>query len=48
MIGVNILFFARPSVKDDPKIPIDIKIGVPISKVINITNEFSKGMSKRS
>jgi len=48
IIGVKILFLARPSVKADPKIPIDIKIGVPISKVINITKESSKDISKRS
>ena len=39
------LFFANPKVNADPKIPIEIKIGVPINKVNKITIEILNGIS---
>ena len=39
------LFFDRPIVNALPKIPIDIKIGVPINKVIKITKALLNGIS---
>ena len=38
IIGTKILFFANPNVNAEPKIPIDIKTGDPITNV-EIHNE---------
>ena len=46
MTGTKTLFFGIPRVKDEPKIPIETKIGDPIISVKSITNEFFKGISK--
>ena len=39
IIGTKILFFAKPNVNAEPKIPIDIKTGDPITNVEIIIKE---------
>ena len=43
IIGTKILFFAKPNVNAEPKIPIDIKTGTPGSndRILQV-NDISK------